>query len=111
MDNEGFIHRVIVDALQRKLSRDYREIVVNPHGDPDITLGNHGLVLAVVEVETEATISPEKAQKWRSMALAGTKLILMIPKAARSRVMEILWQEGIAEKVSVGTYEIAINMP
>ncbi len=111
MDNEGIIHRVIVDTLERKLSRDYRETVVSPHGDPDITLGNHGLVLAVVEVETETTISPEKAEKWRRMAHAGTKLILMVPKSARARVTDILWQEGIAEKVSVGTYEIVINMP
>lgn len=111
METEAIIHRVIVDALTRKLSRDYREIVVNPHGNPDITLGNHGLVLAVVEVETESAISPKRAEKWRSMAHAGTKLILMVPKSARARVTDILWQEGIAEKVSVGTYEIVLNMP
>lgn len=111
MDTDSIIHTVIVENLRRRLGRDYREVVVSPDGDPDITLGNHGLVLAVVEVETEASISNEKAEKWRRMAHAGTKLILMIPRSARSRVTEILWQEGIADKVSLGTYEIVINMP
>ncbi|MBF0505404.1 MAG: hypothetical protein HQL09_01090 [Nitrospirae bacterium] len=111
MDNEHLIHGLIIDHLKRRFRREYSEIKVNAAGDPDLTLSNHGLVLAVVEVETESSITPEKAGKWKDLAQPGTKLILMVPKSARVKVMEILWQKGIADRVGVGTYDIAITMP
>ena len=74
-------------------------------------LSNHGLVLAAVEVETESSITPEKAEKWKSLAQPGSKLIVMVPKSSRVKVMEMLWQKGIADRVGVGTYDIAITMP
>jgi hypothetical protein len=36
---------------------------------------------------------------------------LMVPKSARVRVTELLWQRNLADKVSVGTYEISLTMP
>ncbi len=111
VENENIIHGVIVDHLRQRLAREYREIKVNPPGDPDLILGNHGLVLAAVEVETEKSMTPEKAEKWRIMAQSGTKLILMVPRHSKAKVTEILWQKGIADKVSVGSYEIVISMP
>jgi hypothetical protein len=45
------------------------------------------------------------------MASTGQKLILMVPKNTKVRAMELLWQEGIADRVGVGSYEIAITMP
>ena len=74
-------------------------------------LSNHGLVLAAVEVETESSITPEKAEKWKSLAQPGSKLIVMVPKSSSVKVMEMLWQKGIADRVGVGTYDIAITMP
>lgn len=111
MDNEHLIHGLIIDHLKHRFRREYSEIKVNAGGDPDLTLANHGLVLAVVEVETESSITPEKAGKWKELAQPGTKLILMVPKSSRVKVMEMLWQQGIADRVGVGTYDIAINMP
>jgi hypothetical protein len=35
----------------------------------------------------------------------------MVPKNSKAKVIELLWQNGIADKVSVGSYEISINMP
>lgn len=111
MYNEKLLHDLIVDYLKQKLSKEYNEIKINPAGDPDLTLSNHGLVLAVLEVETESSITPEKAEKWKEVLQAGSKLILMVPKNARVKVMEFLWQNGIADRVGVGSYEIAVNMP
>ena len=111
MDNEHLIHDLIIDHLKHRFRREYSEIKVNAGGDPDLTLSNHGLVLAVVEVETESSITPEKAGKWKDLAQPGTKLILMVPKGTRVKVMEMLWQKGIADRVGVGTYDIAITMP
>lgn len=111
MDNEKLLHDLIVDYLKQKLSREYKEIQVNPAGDPDLTLSNHGLILALLEVETGNSITPEKAEKWKEMIQAGSKLILMVPKNAKVKVIELLWQNGIATRVGVGSYEIAVNMP
>lgn len=111
MADEKLIHDLMVDHLRHRLRREYSEITTNPSGTPDLTLANHGLVLAVVEVETEGSITPEKAASWKTLAQPGTKLILMVPKNARVRVMELLWQHGIADRVSVGTYDIAVTMP
>ncbi|HEX8948438.1 MAG TPA: hypothetical protein VF790_05720 [Dissulfurispiraceae bacterium] len=111
MANEKLMHDLIVDHLKQRLGREYSEITVNPSGNPDLTLANHGLVLAAVEVETESSISPEKAAQWSDIAESGMKLIVMVPKNAKVKVMELLWQKGIASRVGVGTYDIAINMP
>lgn len=111
MERDKLIHDLIVDRMMEKYSPSYKEIKINSSGSPDLVLGNHGLTLAVVEVETEKSISTERAESWRTMAQSGTKLILMVPRNAKVRVMELLWGIGIADRVGVGTYEIVINMP
>lgn len=111
MQNEKLVHDLIVDHLKQKFARDYKEVKVNPEGEPDMVLANHGLVLANVEVETESTIKPDKADEWKRLAQPGTKLILMVPKNAKVKVTELLWEKGIMDKVSVGSYEIVVNVP
>jgi hypothetical protein len=111
MESEKLLHDLIVDRLRGKFSAQYREITVNEGGSPDLVLANHGMTLAVVEVETEKGVTPERALQWKEMAAAGSKLILMVPKSAKVRAMELLWKEGIADRVGVGSYEIAITMP
>ncbi len=111
MQNEKLVHDLIVDHLRQKLGREYNEVTVNPAGTPDMVLANHGLILANVEVETDGTINSEKADEWKGLAQPGTKLVLMVPRNAKARVTELLWQKGIMDKVSVGSYEIVINMP
>jgi hypothetical protein len=111
MESDKLLHDVIVERLRRKFSAQYKEIQVNEGGSPDLILANHGLTLAVVEVETETTVTQEKAAQWKQMASTGQKLILMVPKNTKVRAMELLWQEGIADRVGVGSYEIAITMP
>lgn len=111
MSNEKLVHDLIVDTMRQKYSRDYKEIIVNADTCPELILKNHGMVLAAVAVETDATITPEKADTWKTIVDEGTKLVLMIPKNARVKTTDILWQKGIMDRVSVGSYEIAITMP
>jgi hypothetical protein len=111
MERDRLLHDLIVGRLTDKFSGGYKEIKINSAGSPDLVLGNHGLTLAVVEVETEKSITDEKAQEWKEMTKSGIKLILMVPRSARVRVMEILWKLGIADRVGLGSYEIVINMP
>jgi len=120
MEYRELIHEMILDNTIRQLSREYKEIRVNKQGEkkaeykglyPDMILGNHGLVLALVEVETEESISERQAENWKALSGLGVKLILMIPKNIKIKVIELLWAKGLMDKVSIGTYEISIKMP
>ncbi len=111
MDTEKLMHDLIVDRLRGRFAREYNDLKVNKEGNPDITLASHGITVAVVEVETENSITAEKANNWKALAQSGSKLILMVPQSAKVKTMELLWQQGIADKVSVGSYEIKITMP
>ncbi len=122
MQSEKLIHDWLVTYLSQRLSRDYKDIEINLEGEkkaefkghyPDLILGNHGLVLAVMEVETEKSITSEKANEWSRIVGTGqgVKLIIMAPKALKAKIVELLWGKGIADKVAVGSYEINIKMP
>ncbi|MCE5195359.1 MAG: hypothetical protein LLF28_07945 [Nitrospiraceae bacterium] len=111
MSNEKLIHDLIVEHLKEKLKKDYKEIKFNSSGNPDLSLSNHGMLLANVEVETDSSINLQKTADWKEMIQSGTKLILIVPKNVKFKVTELLWQNNMTEKISVGTYEISINMP
>lgn len=120
MENEKLIHDWLVSYLKHRLSRDYDDIKINLAKEkkaefkghyPDLILGNHGMILAMMEVETEKSITPEKGDEWKAMAGLGMKLIVMVPRALKTKTLELLWNKGIADKISVGSYEIKIEMP
>jgi len=120
MEHEDLIHDWMVTYLQNRLSRDYDEIKINLTGHqenefngsyPDLILSNHGLVLAVMEVETEQSVTPGRAAHWKTLAGQGAKLILMVPKQVKAKAVDLLWKEGLVDRASVGSYEISIQMP
>lgn len=120
MHDEKLIHDWMVSHLKYKLSRDYKDIHINLNGEkknefkghyPDLILGNHGLVLAVMEIETEKSVTPEKADEWKAVSALGVKLIIMVPRSLKAKTVELLWQKGIADRTSIGSYDINIAMP
>jgi hypothetical protein len=119
MKRDEFFHDWLVSYLQRRLARDYKEILANGTAEqqhefnghyPDLILANQGMVLAIMEVETEESITPEQAERWKTLADLGAKLILMVPNHTRPKVMDLVLQKGLAGKVGVGSYEISIKM-
>lgn len=119
MKKDEFFHDWLVSYLQRRLTRDYKEIQANYQNEqqhefnghyPNLILANQGMVLAIMEVETEETITPEQAERWKEFAGLGAKLILMVPNHMRPKVMDLVLQKGLAGKVGVGSYEITIKM-
>jgi hypothetical protein len=120
MSSDNVFHNWLVSYLKARLSRDYREIRANLTGEeaetfkgffPDLILGNHGMVMAIVEVETEESINEERAAYWKQLSQTGVKLILMVPDQAKARVTDLLWKNGIMHNVSVGSYGLKIAMP
>ena len=119
MTQGEFFHDWLVAYLQRRLAKDYKEIRANVGEEqkhefnqhyPDLILANQGMVLSIMEVETEESITPEQAERWKGLAGLGAKLILMVPNHMRPRVMELVLQKGLAAKVGVGSYEITIKL-
>ena len=120
MEYGDLIHEMILEHLKRRLSREYKEIGINNPGEkkaeyrshyPDMILGNHGMVLALLEVETAESISEKGADTWKVLSNLGVKLILMVPKDLKVKATELLWTKGLIGKVSMGTYDISVNMP
>lgn len=114
------IREWMVSYLRKRLSREYQDVKCNSvnernhefHGCyPDLILGNHGMVLALVSVETEASINESRADEWKSLAGHGVKVIVMVPGPHKAKVVDLLFQKGIVDKVSVGTYDFTIRMP
>ncbi|MGA1845226.1 MAG: hypothetical protein ACMUIS_11750 [bacterium] len=120
MDYEGLIHEMILEHMRKQLSKDYREIRINPRDEkkveykghyPDMILGNHGMVLSILEVETEGSVSEKAVQRWRELSGLGVKLVIMVPKEAKVKATDLIWNKGLMGKVSLGMYEIVIRMP
>ena len=120
MEYGDLLHEIILEHLKKRLSREYKEIGINKTGEkkaeyrglyPDMILGNHGMILALLEVETAESISEKGAEKWKVLSDLGVKLILMVPKDLKVKATELLWTKGLMGKVSMGTYEISVNMP
>jgi hypothetical protein len=120
MEYGDLIHEIILEHLRRRLSREYKEIGINRAGEqkaeykghyPDMILGNHGMVLALLEVETAESISEKAGERWKVLSDLGAKLILMVPKDLKVKATELLWAKGLMGKVSMGTYEISVHMP
>jgi hypothetical protein len=119
MTQNAFFHDWLVSYLQQRLAKDYKEVRANYQGEqkhefngkyPDLILANQGVVLAIMEVETEESITPEQADQWKELAGLGAKLILMVPNHTRPKVMDLAFQKGLAGKVGVGSYEMTIKM-
>jgi hypothetical protein len=119
MPKEEFFHDWLVSYLQQRLAKDYKEVRANYQAEqrhefngryPDLILANQGMVLAIMEVETEESITLEQAEQWKELASLGAKLILMVPNHTRAKVMDLVFQKGLAGKVGVGSYEITIRM-
>ncbi len=120
MKNDKLIHDWMVYFLKNKLSRSYDDVKANIEGEeeieykgsrPDLVLSNHGMVMALMKVETAGSISPEKAEEWKALSTLGAKLILMVPKASKAKVIDLLWKNNIVDRTAVGSYDINVNMP
>ncbi len=119
MNNEKLIHDWMVSHLKQRLRKNYDEIRINLGEEknefnghhPDVIMGNHGMVVAIMEVETEGSITEERAGMWKTLSGLGAKLILMVPKVSKAKVIDLLWKQGLADKASVGSYEISVSMP
>ncbi len=119
-EEDRLIHDLVVNNLKKRLSREFQDIKVNLYGEkkyafkdlyPDLIVSNHGMVILVIEVETESSLSQDKVEIWKKISDTGTKLNVIVPKELKVKATELLWNKGLAGKIGIGTYELSINMP
>ena len=73
---------IIIDLFKRKCL-DFRNIRF-------VVLDEADEIVAIEEVETETTLTPEEGKQWRDYANLGYPLHLFVPIEKRDRALEIL---------------------
>lgn len=117
--DEQFLHDWVIRQINRKYSRLYSEVHINPGDEenydfkgqyPDAVFVNYGQVVQIVEVETSETVLPETADKWKELSELGVKLSLLVPKESQGEARDICWKSGLAAKVNISTFEVNITI-
>lgn len=117
--DEKFLHDWVIRMLVKKYSRLYSEVNINPGDEtnhefngfyPDVVFVNYGQVTQIVEVETEETITEERVSYWKEVSDQGAPLVVLVPKECQNQARDLCWKNGLAAKVKIGTFDVAINI-
>ncbi|MDI1472075.1 MAG: hypothetical protein QMD43_01870 [Thermodesulfovibrio sp.] len=111
MNMEKHLKELLTYYLKQKLNKLQQQIEPVENPPPDLKILTYGMTLGYMDIITEKEIMPEKINKWKEIISEGNKLIILIPKEEKLKITELLWKEGIAERVSIGTYEINLFLP
>ncbi|MFQ3573641.1 MAG: hypothetical protein SNJ53_03305 [Thermodesulfovibrionales bacterium] len=102
---------IVIEHLKDRYKRQYSDVISNEDGNPDIILSNHGLKVAGIFVEEEASLTTERAEVWRRSLKDDIRIIVLVPSKAKTRLTSLLWDMNLMTDISVGTYDLHINTP
>jgi hypothetical protein len=117
--DEQFLHDWVIGKIKEKYSRLYTEVRTNSGKEknfelkgqhPDVIFVNYGQIVLVAEVETQETINEEEAEEWKDLSNLGAQLVLVVPKEMQNAARDICWKKGIAAKVKIGFFEVALSI-
>ncbi|MEN2985857.1 MAG: hypothetical protein ABDH16_04300 [Thermodesulfovibrionaceae bacterium] len=111
MSIEKHLKELLIHQLRQKLSKLKQDVELVENPPPDLKIMSYGVVLGYIDVVTEKTVSNQRVKRWKELVFSGEKLTVLLSKEEKLKITEILWKEGIAEKVSIGTYEIVLLLP
>lgn len=111
MSVEKHLKELLIYYLKQKLGRLQQELEPAQTPPPDLKILSYGMVIGYIDIITEKEVFQERIDRWKELLSQGNKLIIVVAKDERLKLTEILWKEGIAEKVSIGTYEIVLTLP
>ncbi len=111
MSVEKHLKEFLIHQIKQKLSKIQQEIQQIENPPPDLKILSYGIVIGYIDIVTEKEISSERIAKWKDLISQGNKLTILISKDEKLKIMETLWKEGIAEKVSIANYEINLFLP
>lgn len=111
MSIEKHLKQLLIHQLRQRLSRVKQDLETLSEPPPDAKIISYGIVVGYLDIVTEKEIDPERLSRWKSLVSQGSKLIIIVSKEEKLKITDLLWKEGLAEKVSVGTYEINLFLP
>ncbi|WP_353683783.1 hypothetical protein V4D30_07835 [Thermodesulfovibrio sp. 3907-1M] len=111
MSTEKYLKELLIQQLKQRLSRTGQELEPVKEPPPDLKIMSYGMVIGYIDIVTEKEISPDRITKWKELLSKGNKMIIIVPKEEKLKITDTLWKEGLAQKVSIGTYEINLFLP
>lgn len=111
MNEAKILKDFIIQQLRLKLHRIKQDIEPFPSPPPDLKIQSYGITVGYIDIVVEPEVSTQRIEKWKEIVASGEKLILIISKADKLKITELLWREGVAEKISIGTYEFNLLLP
>jgi len=100
---EQSIHDRVVAVRAKEWRKHYEEykVYTNPNGEQNYSVGENQYpdivvldeadeIVAIEEVETETTLTPEEGKQWRDYANLGYPLHLFVPIEKQDQALEIL---------------------
>lgn len=111
MNTEKLLKDLIILQLKQKLYRIKQEIENIENPPPDLKILSYGITVGYIDIITEKEIGTERLKKWKELISQGNKVIVIVPKEEKLKITDIIWKEGLSEKLSIGTYEINLFLP
>ncbi|MGB9711422.1 MAG: hypothetical protein ACPLZA_08045 [Thermodesulfovibrio sp.] len=111
MSTEKYLKELLIQQLKQRLGRIQQELEPVTETPPDLKIISYGMVIGYIDIITEKEISADRIAKWKELLSKGNKMIIIVPKEEKLKITETLWKEGLAEKVSIGIYEINLFLP
>lgn len=111
MKEEIILKDYIIHQLKLKLQRMKQDVESYPDPPPDLKIQSYGMTIGYIDIIVEPDITNQRMEKWKELVSKGEKLILIVSREQKLKVTDLILREGIAEKVSIGTYEFALFLP
>ncbi|GAB6182952.1 hypothetical protein JCM13991_06930 [Thermodesulfovibrio hydrogeniphilus] len=111
MSMERHLKELLIHHIKQKLIKVKQDLELVQEPPPDLKILSYGMTIGYIDIITEKEINPDRLEKWKQLISDGNKLVILLPKEEKLKITELLWKEGLAEKVSVGTYEISLFLP
>ena len=91
--------KIVSEVANTRFDIDGWQVVTeNGHrnGSPDITAISQDILVAVGEVETQETISDERALKWKAWGDSCVRFYLYVPEGAEGEAIRLISKHRIA---------------
>ncbi len=111
MSLEKPLKELLIHQIRQRLSKIKQDLEPLASPPPDLKIKSYGITIGYMDILIEREIDNERINKWKNLIEEGNKLIIIVSKEEKLKITEILWKEGLAEKISIGTYEINLFLP
>lgn len=111
MSVEKHLKTLLIHQIKQKLAKTGSQVEVFNEPPPDLKILSYGMTIGYIDIVTEKEIESNRIEKWKSLIEHGSKLTILCAKEEKIKVADLLWKEGLVEKISIGTYDIILTLP